>query len=103
MPALDLDKSHRRSIVTIEPPRDAGRPERAAPAVDRSLSIPLEEQAVLAAVKSALEAQPSVRDQDSRDQEIFSFEGFTIDLAGRSLRDCRSGEVPLTRSEFGRY
>jgi len=100
VPALDLDNSRGRGIVTIEPPRDAGRPERAAPAVDRSLSIPLDEQAVLAAVKSALEAQPSVRDQGSRGQEILSFEGFTIDLAVRSLRDCRGGEVPLTRSEF---
>jgi len=58
-PALDLDKSCGRGIVVIEPPRDAGRPERAAPAVDGSLSIPLDEQAVLAAIKSVLEAEPS--------------------------------------------
>jgi DNA-binding winged helix-turn-helix (wHTH) protein len=29
-----------------------------------------------------------------------AFDGFTIDLAGRSIRDCRGNEVPLTRSEF---
>ena len=29
-----------------------------------------------------------------------SFDGFTIDLAGRSLRDGNGSEVPLTRSEF---
>jgi class 3 adenylate cyclase/predicted ATPase len=29
-----------------------------------------------------------------------SFDGFTIDLAGHSLRDGRGGEVTLTRSEF---
>jgi DNA-binding winged helix-turn-helix (wHTH) protein len=32
--------------------------------------------------------------------EILSFDGFAIDLAGRSLRDCDGNEVPLTRAEF---
>jgi hypothetical protein len=29
-----------------------------------------------------------------------AFDGFTIDLAGRSLRDCRGKELSLTQSEF---
>ena len=32
--------------------------------------------------------------------EALSFDGFTIDLAGRSLRDVDGNEVPLTRCEF---
>jgi adenylate cyclase len=60
----------------------------------------LDEQAVLAGVKSALQAEASLPDGHSRESEVLSFDGFTIDLAGRSLRDGRGTEVPLTRCEF---
>jgi len=60
----------------------------------------LDEHAVLSGVRSALQTQPGVPDEGRREPEILSFEGFTIDLAGRSLRDSEGREVPLTRSEF---
>jgi class 3 adenylate cyclase/DNA-binding response OmpR family regulator len=98
--ALNPDQNCGKWIVVTGLPQDIGRPERFAHAADGSLSIPLDEQAALTGVKSALQAQPGVPDGDPREPEILSFEGFTIDLADRSLHDCGGSEVPLTRSEF---
>jgi adenylate cyclase len=60
----------------------------------------LDRQALLASVKSALQGRPGIPDGHSPEPETLAFDGFTIDLAGRSMRDCRGSEVPLTRSEF---
>jgi len=100
MPAFDLDGNSGKRIIVTEPSRDVGRPEGAVLAGDGSLSVPLDQQAVLAGVKSALQARPDVPNGRSREPETLAFDGFTIDLAGRSLRDNRGSEVPLTRSEF---
>jgi class 3 adenylate cyclase/predicted ATPase len=51
---------------------------------------------VLAQVESVL--QP--RTEPPPEPEAWSFDGFTIDMAGRSLRDCDGNEVPLTRAEL---
>jgi TolB-like protein len=99
-PAFDLDGSCGKRIFVTEPSQDALRPDRSAPAADGSLPIPLDRQAVLAGVKSALQSQPGVPAGRSSEREVLAFDGFTIDLAGRSLRDCRGSDVPLTRSEF---
>jgi len=58
--------------------------------------VPLDEQAVLSAVRSSLQPESQV----TPEIETLSFDGFTVDLAGRSVRDSRGSEVPLTRSEF---
>ena len=99
-PALDLDGSRGKRIVVTERSQETVRAGAAAPGADGSLSIPLDQHAVLAGVKSALETEPSLPDRGSREPDILSFDGFTIDLAGRSLLDCHGSEVPLTRSEF---
>jgi predicted ATPase/DNA-binding response OmpR family regulator/class 3 adenylate cyclase len=98
--AFDLDGNCGKRIFVTEPSQDTLRPGRSAPAADGSLSLPLHREAVLAGVKSALQAQPGVPDGRSSEREVLAFDGFTIDLAGRSLRDSRGSEVPLTRSEF---
>jgi two-component system, OmpR family, response regulator len=67
---------------------------------DAYLSIPLDEQEVLARVESVLRPSPDAHDAAPQTPEIMSFDGFTIDFAGRSLRDCGGSEVPLTRAEF---
>jgi class 3 adenylate cyclase/DNA-binding response OmpR family regulator/predicted ATPase len=101
VPAFDLDGSRGKRIVVMAPPEDVSRrPDGVAPPADGSLLIPLDQQAVLAGVKSALEAEPSIPVRGSREQEILLFDGFTIDLASRSLCDSHGSEVPLTRSEF---
>ena len=99
-PVFDLDVGYGKRIVITEPWQAAARPERTAFAADGSLSLPLDEQAVLAGVKSALQTQPHDPNGHSSKSEILAFDSFTIDLAGRSLHDCRGSEVPLTRSEF---
>ena len=58
-PADDLDGSRGKRIVVIESSQDAVRPGGVAPAADGSRLIPLDQQAVLAGVKSALEAERS--------------------------------------------
>src|SRR5215469_8995161 len=57
LPAFDLDGSCDKRIVVIEPAPAAVPPERSAPALNGYLSIPLDEQALLAGVKSALQAE----------------------------------------------
>ena len=80
--ALDPDQNCSKCIVVSEPSQDAGQPGRSTAATDRSLSIPLDKQAVLTGVKSALQAQPEVPDEGRREPELLSFDRFTIDLAG---------------------
>src|SRR5262249_7454665 len=87
-------------IIATERPHDPGRLSRSALVADAYLSIPLEEQDVLARVESVLRPSSSANDAALRVPEILSFDGFTIDLAGRSLRDRGGSEVPLTRAEF---
>jgi adenylate cyclase len=99
-PAFNLDGNCGTRIVVTEPLQEMARPDRSAPPADGSLSIPLDEHAVLASVKCALQQEPGLPDGHSREPEVWSFDGFRIDLAGRSLRDGRGSEVPLTRSEF---
>jgi adenylate cyclase len=98
-PTLDPDQNCAKWIVVTEPPQDAMQPARSA-AADGTLAVPLDRQALLTSVKSALQVQPGVPDGHSPKPEILAFDDFTIDLAGRSMRDCRGSEVPLTRSEF---
>ena len=95
-PPFDLDGSCGKRIVVTEQPSGIAPLDRAAAAGNGRLSVPLDEQAVLAGVRSVLQPPPGARPVP----EALSFEGFTIDLAGRSLHDGGGSEVPLTRSEF---
>jgi TolB-like protein/DNA-binding response OmpR family regulator len=99
-PAFTLDRSCGKRIVVTEPSQETARPDGSAPPADGPLSIPLDEQAVLAGVQSALQAEPGLPDRHLPEPEVMSFDGFTIDLAGRSLRDGCGSEVSMTRSEF---
>src|SRR6516165_12052125 len=93
-PALDLADTGGKLIVVAEQPHDR------APAADGYLSVPLDEQEMLACIKSVLQTEPGDDDKASQASEILSFDGLTIDLAGRSLLDGGGSEVSLTRSEF---
>ena len=97
--ALKPDQNCGKWIVVTDSPQDIGRAERSASS-DEAPSIPLNEQAVLTGVKSILQTQPNVPDGDPTESEIWSFDGFTIDLPGHSVHHQRGSEVPLTRSEF---
>ncbi len=99
-PAFELRESGVKLIVVTERSQGRGPFGSPVPAADGYVSLPLDEQEVLACVKSVLQAQPGNEDEATRAAEILSFDGFTIDLAERSLRDGSGSEVPLTRSEF---
>jgi DNA-binding response OmpR family regulator/class 3 adenylate cyclase/predicted ATPase len=95
-PLFDPGETGGKLIIATDPPQDLSARGRSAAAADGYLSLPLGKQELLARVASVLqpqaEAPPAV--------EILSFDGFTIDLAGRALRDGAGTEVPLTRAEF---
>ena len=95
-PAPDLGDTGGRLIIITQPSRSP------VPfgTADAYLSMPLDERKLLACVGSVLRASPSGEDAASRPPEVLCFDGFTIDLAGRSLCDSSGSEVPLTRSEF---
>jgi DNA-binding NtrC family response regulator len=58
MPTFDLNGSCNSRILVTEPVQHAVRPSVSAHLADGSPAIPLDEQAVLASVKSALQPQP---------------------------------------------
>src|SRR4029077_4550974 len=87
-------------IVATERPHDPGRLSRPLPRADAYLSIPLDQEEVLAQGESVLRPPSDAKDAALQAPESLSFDGFTIDLAGRSLRDWSGSEVPLTRAEF---
>src|SRR6266478_2007757 len=100
VPIFDPGEKGGKLIVAIERSQDPGRPSRPLPRADAYISIPLDQQEVLAQVESVLRSPPDAKDAALQAPESLSFDGFTIDLAGRSLRDCGGSEVPLTRAEF---
>jgi class 3 adenylate cyclase len=95
-PVFDPGEKGGKLVIAADRSQDLSPLTRSTPAAEAYLSLPLDEQEVLARVESVLhppaEAPPAT--------EILSFEGFTVDLAGRSLRDGDGNEVPLTRAEF---
>jgi DNA-binding response OmpR family regulator/class 3 adenylate cyclase/predicted ATPase len=99
-PFFDPGEKGGKLIIATERPQDLGRLTRSAPMADAYLSMPLDERQVLARVESVLRASSSGKDLAPQAAEILSFDDFIIDLAGRSLRDCRGSEVALTRAEF---
>jgi predicted ATPase/DNA-binding response OmpR family regulator/class 3 adenylate cyclase len=99
-PIFDPGEKGGKLVIATERLQDLGGLARSAPAADAYLSIPLDEQEVIARVKSALEPLSGEKEVASPVPEILSFDGFTVDLAGRSLRDRDGNEVPLTRAEF---
>ena len=65
---------------------------------DGSLSVPLDERAVLTGVEDALQAQVSLPDGYAGNPEILFFDGLTVDLGGHSLRDCRNRLQAMERA-----
>jgi class 3 adenylate cyclase/DNA-binding response OmpR family regulator/predicted ATPase len=99
-PMFDPGEKGGKLLIATEQPRDLGRLSRSASAADAYLSIPLNEQEVLARVESVLQPSSSAKEVAPPPPEILSFDGLTIDLAGRSLHGGGGKEVPLTRAEF---
>src|SRR5262252_2392086 len=95
-PIFDPGEKGGKLVIVTDRSQDLSPLTRSTPAADGYLSLPLDEQEVLGRVESVLQPQAEAPSA----AEILSFEGFTIDLAGRSLRDCDGNEVPLTRAEF---
>jgi class 3 adenylate cyclase/DNA-binding response OmpR family regulator/predicted ATPase len=100
VPTFDPGEKGGKLVIAAEPGPELGRHIGAAPTADGYLSIPLDEQQVVARVGSLLQPSCGEREVAPPVPEILSFDGFAIDLAGRSLRDCDGDEVPLTRAEF---
>jgi len=95
-PMFDPGEKGGKLIFATDRPQDPSARGRSAVTADTYLSLPLDEQEVLARVESALKPPVEARPTP----EILSFDGFTVDLPGRSLRDGSGSEVPLTRAEF---
>ena len=99
-PISDPGERGGKLIIAAEPGQELGGHLRSAPTADAYLSVPLDEQEVLARVGSLLQPSSGEKKVAPPVPEILSFGGFAIDLAGRSLRDCDGNEVLLTRAEF---
>src|SRR5262245_17812898 len=99
-PIFDPGENGGRLIIASERPQEPGRLTRSAPAADAYLSLPLDEQEVLARVVSVLRPSSEPGEAALPAPEILAFDGFAIDTAGHSLRDRDGNEVPLTRAEF---
>src|SRR5215467_13962340 len=82
VPMFDPGEKGGKLIVATERPHDPGRPSRSAPVADANLSIPLDEQEVLARIESFLRPSSSANDAALQAPEILCFDGFTIDFAG---------------------
>jgi DNA-binding response OmpR family regulator/class 3 adenylate cyclase/predicted ATPase len=95
-PMLDPGEKGGKLIFVTDRPDGQSPRGRPAVAADAYLSLPLDEQEVLARVEAVLQPQAEA----PPGAEILAFEGFTVDLAGRSLRGCDGNEMPLTRAEF---
>jgi DNA-binding response OmpR family regulator len=84
-------------VMVIE--EEAGRTSTARKSQDDGrIPRPLDEQLVLARIKSAL-ATPPIKGP-TPDPELLRFEGYTLDAAGRNCVDASGREVSLTRAEF---
>ena len=86
-PISDPGERGGKLIIAAEPGQELGGHLRSAPTADAYLSVPLDEQEVLARVGSLLQPSSGEREVAPPVPEILSFGGFAIDLAGRSLRD----------------
>jgi class 3 adenylate cyclase len=98
--AFDPGEKGGKLVILTEPQRDIGLPARSVLRADACLTLPLDKQDMLARLESVLQSKPCVGDTPQQAVETLSFEGFTLDLAGRCLRDRCGLEVRLTRSEF---
>src|SRR5438270_10174867 len=99
-PTFDPGAKGGKLIIATEQPQELGRNTWSAPNADANLSMPLDEKAVLVRVEAVLRPSSDAKDAALQTPEILSFDSFTIDLAGHSLRDGDGREVPLTRAEF---
>ena len=70
-PIFDPGEKCGKLIVATEQPRDLGRLSQSAPAADAYLSIPLDEQEVLARVESVLQPSSSAMPRHAAGQRLF--------------------------------
>ena len=99
-PPPELSETGDKLTVVVEESQDGAAVGSPALSGDRYVSIPFDDQQVLASVKAVLRSQHSREDEVSSTPALLVFDGFTIDLAGHVLLDRFGSEVPLTRSEF---
>jgi two-component system OmpR family response regulator len=78
-------------IIVGEAAGGAGSP-------DVRIAMPLNEQDVLAKVKSLLRPAPAPQTRSA--PQILRFEGYTIDSGARTCVDAKGQELTLTRAEF---
>jgi adenylate cyclase len=88
-----------RSLILFRPGRrnDSASPELACKAY---LAGPLDESRLLSEVQTALRQREDRSAAGAAASAVLRFDGFTLDVAGRTLVDSDQREVPLTPSEF---
>ena len=85
-------------VMFFGKPDDAAAAGEPAISPDRCISLPLNEQDVLAKVKSVL--RPVAVQQAPSGPQLLRFEGYTLDAGARTCLDARGQELTLTRAEF---
>src|SRR5215471_6582208 len=83
-PTFDPGEKGGKLVIVTDRSQDLSPLTRSTRAADGYLSLPLDENEVLARVQAVLQPQAEAPPAT----EILSFEGFKVDLAGRSLCDC---------------
>jgi two-component system, OmpR family, response regulator len=79
--------------------QDSAGDETAAGAAEGLIVKPLRQDDVLARVKAAL-PPPASETTEAVPDEVLRFEGFVLDVGGRTCRDELGRDVPLKRAEF---
>ena len=86
-PPPELSETGDKLTVVVEESQDGAAVGSPALSGDRYVSIPFDDQQVLASVKAVLRSQHSREDEVSSTPALLVFDGFTIDLAGHVLLD----------------
>jgi DNA-binding response OmpR family regulator len=99
--ALARELADAGRLVLVAGPADGCAENFKSPAVG-SLSTPLREREVLARVEAILSAAATRKNAPEPEAapECLRFDGYTLDVAGRSCRNATGAEVSLTRAEF---
>ena len=87
-------------ILVAESGRDIDRMRRWAPGADDYVAKPLDENDILARVETILVSRSDQILWPRETSEALYFEGLTIDIAGRIVRDATGRELPLPYMQF---
>ena len=77
-PTFDPGAKGGKLIIATEQPNELGRLTRSAPNANANLSIPLDEQAVLARMEAVLRPSYDAKDAALQTSEILSFDGLQL-------------------------